>query len=282
MVAMPLRKPPGKRQSSDSGVEPDRGALSQERDQRLGLSQEKKDQRIALFLSDFDQQAKEHVQEMKKELDALLQTAEKAFAVELLTMPAAIRKMKRKDLLITDLQGGEEVALAAAVTDCSLEDIPNPKLVRTNSKKVKVTTIVEYEDAKHSSAKKVTRKVSKTKSLVSLASGLNSKLNPLSSATNLRATPKVSNSAGLQQTVSRTLPTRGRVQGMLKRSKSVPQNKPVPFVNIPLADGQTLCTAGGDLRNIDVQLLNQDTVQHIHNLVSELTVLCGKATAKPS
>ncbi|KFP06657.1 Borealin-2, partial [Calypte anna] len=88
--------------------------------------------------------------------------------------------------------------------------------------------------------------------------------------------------AGLQQTVSRTLPTSGRAQGMLKRSKSVPQDKTLPFVNIPLADGQTLCTAGGDLRNIDVQLLNQDTVQHIHNLVSELTVLCGKAKAKPN
>ncbi|XP_054696437.1 borealin-2-like isoform X3 [Grus americana] len=256
---MPLRKPASKRRSTDSGVEPDRGALSQE----------KKDQRIALFLSDFDQQAKENIQEMKKELDSLLQTAEKAFTVELLKMPVAIRKMKRKDLLITDLQGGEEVALAAAVTDCSLEDIPNPKLVRTNSKKVKVTTIVEYEDAKHTSAKKISKKVSKTKSLVSLASGLNSKLNPLSSA-------------GLQQTVSRTVPTSGRVQGMLLRSKSVPQDKTIPFVNIPLADGQTLCAAGGDLHNIDVQLLNQDTVQHIHNLVSELTVLCGKATAKPS
>nr|XP_009676625.1 PREDICTED: borealin-2 {ECO:0000250/UniProtKB:Q4V7H8}-like isoform X2 [Struthio camelus australis] len=204
---------------------------------------------------------------MKKELDSLLQTAEKAFTVELLKMPIAIRKMKRKDLL--NLQGEEEVALAAAVTDCSLEDTPNPKLMRTNSKKVKVTTIVEYEDAKHISAKKISKKVSKTKSLVSLASGLNSKLNPLPSAR-------------LQPGVPKTVPTSGRVQGMLLRSKSVPQDKTVPFVNIPLADGQTLCTAGGDLRNIDVQLLNQDTVQHIHNLVSELTVLCGKATVKPS
>ncbi|KAM6380540.1 borealin-2-like isoform 2-T2 [Pluvialis apricaria] len=293
VAAMPLRKPVGKRRSTDSGVEHDRGALSQE----------KKDQRIALFLSDFDQQAKENIQEMKKELDSLLQTAEKAFTVELLKMPLAIRKMKRKDLL--NLQGGEEVALAAAVTDCSLEDvpnIPNPKLVRTNSKKVKVTTIVEYEDAKHISPTKISKKVSRTKSLVSLASGLNSKLKPLSrsghsstsvteavkslasdySGINLKAMPKLSKSAGLQQTGSRTVPTRGRVQGMLLRSKSVPQDKTVPFVNIPLADGQTLCTAGGDLHNIDVQLLNQDTVQHIHNLVSELTVLCGKATAKPS
>ncbi|KAI1235399.1 hypothetical protein IHE44_0002261 [Lamprotornis superbus] len=210
-------KGPCRRRSSDSGVEPDRGPLLRDRDQLTALSQKKRDQRIALFLSDFDQQAKEHIQEMKKELDSLLQTAEKAFAVELLTMPAAVRKMKRKDVL---------------------EDMPNPKLVRTNSKK--------------------------------------------GSATNLKATPKGAKSAGLQQAVSRTLPASGRVQAMLKRSKSVPQHKSVPFVNIPLADGQTLCTAGGDLRNIDVQLLNQDTVQHIHNLVSELTVLCGKVTSKPS
>ncbi|XP_010716083.1 borealin-2 [Meleagris gallopavo] len=237
---------------------------------------------------------------MKKELDLLLQMAEKAFMVELLKMPTAIRKMKRKDLL--NLQEGEEVALAAAATDCTLEDVPNPKVTRTNSKKVKVTTIVEYEDAKYTSAKKIPKKVSKSKSLVSLSSGLNSKLHSLSrsvysstsineavktlasdcNATNFKATPKVSKGAGLQQAGSRTLPTSERVQGMILRSKSVPQDKMVPFVNIPLADGQTLRMAGGDLRNFDVQLLNQDTVQHIHNLVSELTVLCGKATAKSS
>ncbi|NWS28050.1 BORE2 protein, partial [Polioptila caerulea] len=135
-------KAPCRRRSSDSGVEPDRGPLPRDREQRTALSQKKKDQRIALFLSDFDQQAKEHIQEMKKELDSLLQTAEKAFAVELLTMPAAVRKMKRKEVL------GES---------------PWPYLYfpcLANTFLVKVTTIVEYEDAKHSSAKKITKKVS--------------------------------------------------------------------------------------------------------------------------
>ncbi|KAF1396137.1 Borealin-2, partial [Spheniscus humboldti] len=138
---MPLRKPAGKRRSTDSGVEPDRGALSQE----------KKDQRIALFLSDFDQQAKENIQEMKKELDSLLQTAEKAFTVELLKMPVAIRKMKRKDLL-SKLQTKE-----LGVLFCALR-VYFPCL--SNIFLVKVTTIVEYEDAKHISAKKIPKKVS--------------------------------------------------------------------------------------------------------------------------
>ncbi|NWT55427.1 BORE2 protein, partial [Erythrocercus mccallii] len=143
-------KAPCRRRSSDSGVEPDRGALPRDRDQRAALSQKKKDQRIALFLSDFDQQAKEHIQEMKKELDSLLQTAEKAFAVELLTMPAAIRKMKRKDVL------GESARRRA-------RDLYLPCLANTFL--VKVTTIVEYEDAKHSSAKKITKKVSYSKNI---------------------------------------------------------------------------------------------------------------------
>ncbi|NXH20812.1 BORE2 protein, partial [Bucco capensis] len=137
---MPLRKTAGKRRSTDSGVEPDRGALSQE----------KKDQRIALFLSDFDQQAKENIQEMKKELDSLLQMAEKAFTVELLKMPVAIRKMKRKDLLSKcvwpySCEGRRHHFYYPSLSDIFL---------------VKVTTIVEYEDVKHTSGKKMPKKVS--------------------------------------------------------------------------------------------------------------------------
>ncbi|NXF99720.1 BORE2 protein, partial [Sakesphorus luctuosus] len=142
---MPLRKPSGKGRSSDSGVEPDRGALPQHTDRRPGPAQENKDQRISLFLSDFDQQAKEHIQEMKKELDSLLETAEKAFAVELLAVPASIRKTKRKDLLSNGVL-------------CSSCDFYFPCLANTSL--VKVTTIVEYEGAKHISAKKITKKVS--------------------------------------------------------------------------------------------------------------------------
>ncbi|NWR44715.1 BORE2 protein, partial [Regulus satrapa] len=152
-------KGPCRRRSSDSGVEPDRGL--RHRDQRAALSQKKKEQRIALFLSDFDQQAKEHIQEMKKELDSLLQTAEKAFAVELLTMPAAVRKMKRKEVLGESARprGRAAGSDVPGATGAHLElDLYFPCLANTFL--VKVTTIVEYEDAKHSSSKKITKKVS--------------------------------------------------------------------------------------------------------------------------
>ncbi|NXS56399.1 BORE2 protein, partial [Brachypteracias leptosomus] len=136
---MPLKKPGGKRRSTDSGVEPDRGALSREN----------KDQRISLFLSDFDQQAKGNIEEMKKELDSLLQTAEKAFTVELLKMPVAIRKMKRKDLL-------SKCVWSYVCEGCRYFYFP----CLSNIFLVKVTTIVEYEDARHISAKKISKKVS--------------------------------------------------------------------------------------------------------------------------
>ncbi|NXD21824.1 BORE2 protein, partial [Spelaeornis formosus] len=169
-------KAPCRRRSSDSGVEPDRGPLLRDRGQRAALSQKKKEQRIALFLSDFDQQAKEHIQEMKKELDSLLQTAEKALAVELLTMPAAVRKMKRKDVLgesawpCAGVRYGRTPANSVLFTKRFALSAPSFKQISNlcfpclaNTFLVKVTTIVEYEDAtsaKNSSAKKITKKVS--------------------------------------------------------------------------------------------------------------------------
>ncbi|NWH64135.1 BORE2 protein, partial [Geococcyx californianus] len=162
---MAPRKPAGKRRSTDSGVEPDRGALAQER----------KDQRIALFLSDFDQQAQESAREMRKELDSLLQTAQKALAVELLEMPVAIRKMRRRELLGACPQrpakpgwpGRRRMRCGAFCSCAPVSSRLKPGGTSdfyfsflSNIFLVKVTTIVEYEDAKHISAKKISKKVS--------------------------------------------------------------------------------------------------------------------------
>ncbi|NWX03360.1 BORE2 protein, partial [Caloenas nicobarica] len=138
---MSPRRAAGGRRSPDSGVGPERGAALRE----------KKEQRLALFLRDFDQQAKEHIREMKGELSSLLQTAEKAFAVELLKMPVAVRNMSTKDFLSERVPWGSRTAL------CSSRHF-FPCL--SNVFLVKVTTIVQYEDAEHTSAKKMSKKVS--------------------------------------------------------------------------------------------------------------------------
>ncbi|XP_066494058.1 borealin-2-like [Tiliqua scincoides] len=284
-----------RQRSVDSGVEPDRSLLNKEQ----------RDQRISLFLQDFDHQARENLQEMKKELDALLQTAEKAFRVELLMMPSLIRKMRRRELIL--LKDAEAAATAAAISETkegSAEDLPNPKVVRTNSKRVKVTTIVEYKDENEENrmqAKKSSRKVFKTHSLASLASAIKGKQSgtfsrSVYSTPSIRSTKKssvdgqpvsISKCTPLgskklpQRVLSKSASTSERAHSITLRSTSMPSEK-VPFINIPLADGQTLCSAGDDLQEINVDLLNDDTVQHIHTLVNQLTVLCGKATVKSS
>ncbi|XP_015264916.1 PREDICTED: borealin-2-like [Gekko japonicus] len=282
------------KRSGDSGVVPDRSLLSKEQ----------RDERISLFLRDFDQQAKEHLRAMKQDLESLLQTAEKAFRVELLTRPVVMREMRRKDLInLKEDEAAATVVAAVTANDCSVGEGPTPKLVRSASKRVKVTTIVEYEDAKGkhgSQAKKTSQKVVKTKSLASLTSAFKGKQSTSRSAC---STPnarnpdkpcKLERSASAPKCTpvgSRRLPQRGlsnsasasgRAFGATLRSASMPHEKAVPFVNIPLADGQTLCSANHDLQNINMDLLNDDTVQHIHTLVNQLTVLCGKATVKPS
>ncbi|XP_044283797.1 borealin-2-like [Varanus komodoensis] len=281
--------------SGDSGVEPDRSLLSKEQ----------RDQRISLFLRDFDHQAKENLQDLKKELASLLQVAEKAFRVELLAMPTVVRKMRRKDLI--DLKEEAVAATVLKANDCGVGDLPQAKLVRTNSKRVKVTTIVEYKDEKEGNktqAKKASQKVFKANSLTSLASTTKGKQGPLSRPVSAFSTPNartLGRSASMreqsvstskcplagsrkfaQRVPSKSASASGRIQATSVRSTSMPLERHVPFVNIPLADGQTLCSAGEDLQNINVELLNDDTVQHIHTLVNQLTVLCGKATVKSS
>ncbi|XP_063169067.1 borealin-2-like [Candoia aspera] len=293
-MAFKMQLEDAKERNGDSGVEPDRRVLSKEQ----------RHQRISLFLQDFDHQAKENLQEMKKELASLLQTAEKAFRVELLALPLAMRKMKRKDLL--DLKEEDAAAATAVATleanDCGIGDLLNPRLMRTNRKRVKVTTIVEYKEAKEeqrSQTKETSQKVFKTKSLTS---AIKDKKGILCRSASVCSTPNKRNierSASLREQ-PRSAPrfissdskrfsqrglstgTSGRTLATALRSSSMPPERSLPFVNIPLSDGQTLCSSGDDIQNIDVQLLNNDTVQHIHTLVNQLTVLCGKATVKSS
>ncbi|CAI5782536.1 Nbl1_Borealin_N domain-containing protein [Podarcis lilfordi] len=284
-----------KKRSADSGVESDRSLLSKEQ----------RDQRISLFLRDFQHQAKENLRDLKKELASLLQTAEKAFQVELLAMPVVMRKMRREDLI--DLKEEEAAAATVIATamakDCCAADMPTPRLVRTNSKRVKVTTIVEYkgeEEGSGAPARKLSRKAFKTNSLASLASAVKGKQGTPSRSAN--ATPNgrtIERSTSMRERPvsaakcislgSKRFPQRGfsksasaseRTQAVTLRSMSMPHESSLPFVNIPLSDGKTLCSAGDDLQNVNVELLNEDTVQHIHSLVNQLTVLCGKATVK--
>ncbi|KAL7978916.1 hypothetical protein Chor_013405 [Crotalus horridus] len=163
----------------------------------------------------------------------------------------------------------EDAAAATAVatlekSNCGIGNLHSPRLIRTNSKRVKVTTIVEYKEAKEdqgTQSKKTSQKIFKTKSLTSA----------------------ITDKKGiLCRFAQRGLFTGNseRTQTSSLRSSSMPPERSLPFVNIPLSDGQTLCSSGDDIQNIDVQLLNNDTVQHIHTLVNQLTALCGKATVK--
>ncbi|XP_060644175.2 borealin-2-like [Anolis sagrei] len=288
-----------KKHSSDSGVGPERSLLSKEQ----------RDHRISLFLRDFDHQAKENLQEMKKELASLLHTAEKAFRVESLALPVVMRKMRRKDLmhLKDDEAAAATVAANLEMNDGCIRELMTSKPVRTNSKRVKVTTIVEYKDEKEEhgrQAKKTSQKIFKTNSLASLASVIKGKQDTVSRSSSVCSSSKsrtIERSASLRERTTSTskfnslgskrAPQRGvsqsasiseKTRAATLRSSSLPHERSVPFVNIPLADGKTLCSAGDDLQNINVELLNDDTVQHIHTLVNQLTVLCGKATVKSS
>ncbi|CAJ0936977.1 unnamed protein product [Ranitomeya imitator] len=245
--------------------------------------QEQKNEKIRLFMQDFIQQKKERMMEVNKELEVLYMLPDQIFEMELLKMPMSIRQMRVGEYYkLMDMNKADSASLVKA--DSLDEELQEAKLVRKNSKKAKVTTTIGPPDPKVMSTVQKTRtvqKVVKSKSLVSLTNDSGKKTSSLPrsiSATPLNKAPKKMVSTSSSRTISRTsrnvmAPTT-RITRSITRSRAcssvtdIPTlHEGLPFVHIPLVDGQTLSTEYDDLETLDVELLRQDTVQHIHTLV---------------
>ncbi|XP_030060245.1 borealin-2 [Microcaecilia unicolor] len=283
---------------------------SREQGEARGQGPEKDDvlqaqrrEKMRLFIQDFVQQGKQIVADLKKRAQTLVSTTEKAFAVELLKMPTAVRQMKRKDFL--SLKGDEEATIAAIMKECLIDDSSIMKVETNNSKRGKgKTTVVEHDEHKGPTTRTMStnrklQKLSKTKSGVLSASSRGTKqANTLPRS--VYATPATkrykktisATAVGLtsegsipvfkrefEAPILRSVCSSEKIQSALLNVSQLSVDLTVPLVNIPLADGQTVWSTGDDLETIDVELLHSDTVQHIHNLASRLKALCGKVAA---
>ncbi|XP_018425506.1 PREDICTED: borealin-2-like [Nanorana parkeri] len=260
-------------------------------DSGLGLAdplQEQKNEKIRLFMLDFIQQRKDRIEEVKKELEVLDGLPDQIMEVELLKMPVSIRQMKVGDYYkLMEANKVEEAALAKA--DSLEEELREVKLVRKNSKRVKMTTTTEYHDPVHAKVTSTTQKsrtvpkITKSKSFVGDSAKKPAMMRLLIySSRSISATPlgKAPRKALLSTSSCRpearnTRSTRSRAMSSLGEHQ--PLMDGFPLLHIPLLDGQTLSSAVDDLDSVNVELLRADTVQHIHNLVGQLTNLCTKA-----
>ncbi|XP_066438744.1 borealin-2-like isoform X1 [Eleutherodactylus coqui] len=256
--------------------------------------------------------------EVKKELEALARLPDQILEVELLKMPMSVRQMKVGEYYkLMEMNKAEPAPLVKVrglliftvlcppgvpfmyctgfllQADSLDEELREAGLVK-NSKKGKATASVESHRSAGSKGMSTTQKnrtvqkVPKSKSLISLTkdTGKTSTSLPRSiSVTPLGKAPKKMTSMSTWNTGSRpsrnmtgpvTRSTRNRTASSLSDD---PLNEGLPFVHIPLVDGQTLSSAYDDLESLNVQLLRQDTVQHIHTLVGQLTNLCAKASS---
>ncbi|CAN2389373.1 Component of the chromosomal passenger complex (CPC), partial [Pristimantis euphronides] len=256
--------------------------------------QEQKNEKIRLFMQDFVQQKKERMTEVKKELEVLSAIPDQILEVELLKMPISVRQMKVGEYYkMMEMNNADLASLVKA--DSLDEELREANLVRKNSKRVKVPASVDFSNpvaAKGMSTTQKSRtvqKVLKSKSLVSLTNDLGKKSTSLTrstSATPLNKTPKKIMSTLSSRTVSRTSrnPTGPVTRSTRNQTTSslsdIPLHEGLPFVHIPLVDGQTLSSAYDDLESLNVELLRQDTVEHIHTLVGQLTNLWAKASTQ--
>ncbi|XP_040264892.1 borealin-2-like [Bufo bufo] len=257
--------------------------------------QEQKNEKIRLFMDDFIQQSEERMKEVKKELEVLGMLPDQILEVELLKMPMSLRQMKVGEY--NKLMELNKTDLAPVVKVDSLdEELREAKLVRKTSRKVKMTTSVEYHEAVSSKAmttmqkNRTIQKIPKSKSLVSITNDAGKKTTSLTrsiSATPLNKAPmkmtlassfRPVSSASRTATAPSTRSSRKRCMSSL--SDNFPLHEGLPFVHIPLVDGQTLSSAYDDLDTLDVELLREDTVQHIQTLVGQLTNLYAKASTQ--
>ncbi|XP_040185404.1 borealin-2-like isoform X2 [Rana temporaria] len=243
--------------------------------------QEQKNEKIRLFMLDFVQQKKDRIKEVKKELEVLSAIPDQLLEVELLKMPLSIRQMKVGDY--NKLMGGNKVEEAALKMDNLDVEHCEAKLVRKNSKRVKVTTTTEYHDPIGSKGMSTIQKSRTVQKVAKSKSCLENSKRPTMlrsiSATPLGKTPrKLLSSTSICRTESQlprcTRSSRNRAKSSLTDHQFLDG---IPLLHIPLVDGQTLSSANDDLECVDVELLRPDTVQHIHTLVGRLTNLCTKA-----